>query len=177
MRDGQNSGGGGGGGGGQNKSTNARVNTKRLAHVHTGHRNGPGARRPRMKPEFVRNRRLGRRRRKWVWSSVFEELSAESTGKRGGRRMGVFRWEVWIFSAGHVAVWRTPGQGARTSFAADGAGEVNVVGSLWLHGLLRSPRCPLRSSWSLSRSPRCALWSSWCLLDPPRALRFLWFLS
>jgi hypothetical protein len=49
-----------------------------------------------------------------------------------------------------------------------------TVGSLWLCGLLRSPRCSLRSSWSLSRSPRCALRSSWCLLDPPCALRSLW---
>jgi hypothetical protein len=44
------------------------------------------------------------------------------------------------------------------------------VGSVWLYGLLRSPRCPLRFSWCLSRPPRCALRSSWCLC----ALRSLW---
>ena len=47
------------------------------------------------------------------------------------------------------------------------------VGSLWLYGLLRPPRCSLRSSSSwLSVSlptPRCALRSSWCLVSlcPP----------
>jgi hypothetical protein len=30
------------GGGGRNKSANARMNTERQAHTHTGHRNGPG---------------------------------------------------------------------------------------------------------------------------------------
>jgi hypothetical protein len=46
--------------------------------------------------------------------------------------MGVCRWGVQL-SAGQVSVWRTPGRGVRTSFAADGADEGNpsALTGLW----------------------------------------------